>query len=166
MGAGKRDLPLKWRPVRPGLAGTTRRMRRRWTQVPCSRYTRFMSNDVNTPPARGRGIYLLPNLFTTGGLFAGFFAIIAASQGRFTAACIAIFVAGILDGIAGRVARVTNTQAELGGQTQAGRVIVGLRAAAKRRVFEDQAQGDPKLHPTAALVAADVPLEVLWTEEG
>ena len=50
-------------------------------------------------PSRGRGIYLLPNLFTTGGLFAGFFAIIAASQGRFGAACVAIFVAGILDGI-------------------------------------------------------------------
>jgi CDP-diacylglycerol--serine O-phosphatidyltransferase len=75
-----------------------------------------MSNDVNTPPARGRGIYLLPNLFTTGGLFAGFFAIIAASQGRFTAACIAIFVAGILDGIDGRVARLTNTQTEFGVQ--------------------------------------------------
>ncbi|NZA27064.1 CDP-diacylglycerol--serine O-phosphatidyltransferase [Luteimonas sp. SJ-92] len=67
-------------------------------------------------PARGRGIYLLPNLFTTGGLFAGFFAIIAASQGRFGAACIAIFVAAILDGIDGRVARLTNTQSEFGVQ--------------------------------------------------
>ncbi len=67
-------------------------------------------------PRRGRGIYLLPNLFTTGGLFAGFFAIIAASQGRFSAACIAIFVAAILDGIDGRVARLTNTQSEFGVQ--------------------------------------------------
>ena len=67
-------------------------------------------------PSRGRGIYLLPNLFTTGGLFAGFFAIIAASQGRFGAACVAIFVAGILDGIDGRVARLTNTQSEFGVQ--------------------------------------------------
>jgi CDP-diacylglycerol--serine O-phosphatidyltransferase len=65
---------------------------------------------------RGRGIYLLPNLFTTGGLFAGFFAIIAASQGRFEAACVAIFVAGILDGVDGRVARLTNTQSEFGVQ--------------------------------------------------
>ena len=72
--------------------------------------------DPQHPPARSRGIYLLPNLFTTGGLFAGFFAIIAASQGRFTAACIAIFVAGILDGIDGRVARLTNTQSEFGVQ--------------------------------------------------
>ncbi len=65
---------------------------------------------------RGRGIYLLPNLFTTGGMFSGFFAIIAASQGRIEAACIAIFVAGILDGIDGRVARMTNTQTEFGVQ--------------------------------------------------
>ena len=65
---------------------------------------------------RGRGIYLLPNLFTTGGLFGGFFAIIAASQGRFEAACVAIFVAAILDGLDGRVARLTNTQSEFGVQ--------------------------------------------------
>jgi len=68
------------------------------------------------PRPRSRSIYLLPNLFTTGGLFAGFFAIIAASQGRFEAACVAIFVAAILDGIDGRVARLTNTQSEFGVQ--------------------------------------------------
>ena len=75
-------------------------------------------SDQSFPPShrRGRGIYLLPNLFTTGGLFAGFFAIIAASQGRFGAACIAIFVAAILDGLDGRVARLTNTQSEFGVQ--------------------------------------------------
>ena len=68
------------------------------------------------PRPRGRGIYLLPNLFTTGGLFGGFFAIIAASQGRFEAACLAIFIAGVLDGLDGRVARLTNTQSEFGVQ--------------------------------------------------
>ncbi|MGY0634622.1 CDP-diacylglycerol--serine O-phosphatidyltransferase [Luteimonas sp. A478] len=75
-------------------------------------------DDQQTPAARTRprGIYLLPNLFTTGGLFAGFFAIIAASQGRFGPACAAIFVAAILDGIDGRVARLTNTQSEFGVQ--------------------------------------------------
>lgn len=74
---------------------------------------------MDQPPLqrpRGRGIYLLPNLFTTGGLFGGFFAIIAASQGRFEAACVAIFIAGILDGLDGRVARLTNTQSEFGVQ--------------------------------------------------
>ena len=65
---------------------------------------------------RPRGIYLLPNLFTTGGLFAGFYAIIAATQGHFDTACIAIFVAAILDGLDGRVARLTNTQTEFGVQ--------------------------------------------------
>ncbi|HWS79079.1 MAG TPA: CDP-diacylglycerol--serine O-phosphatidyltransferase [Thermomonas sp.] len=73
-------------------------------------------HDDVPPRPRSRGIYLLPNLFTTGGLFAGFFAIIAASQGRFEAACVAIFVAGVLDGVDGRVARLTNTQTEFGVQ--------------------------------------------------
>ncbi len=73
------------------------------------------SNDA--PTARpARGIYLLPNLFTTGGLFAGFYAIIAASSGNYVDACIAVFVAGVLDGIDGRVARLTGTQTEFGTQ--------------------------------------------------
>jgi len=69
-----------------------------------------------SPRPRGRGIYLLPNLLTTGGLFGGFFAIIAASQGRYEHACVAIFISAILDGIDGRVARLTNTQSEFGVQ--------------------------------------------------
>ncbi|RNF84333.1 CDP-diacylglycerol--serine O-phosphatidyltransferase [Montanilutibacter psychrotolerans] len=73
-------------------------------------------DDMPTPRPRGRGIYLLPNLFTTGGLFAGYYAIIAATQGRFDDACIAVFVAAILDGLDGRVARLTNTQSEFGVQ--------------------------------------------------
>lgn len=80
-----------------------------------NRYTSGMDQPNDSPP-RARGIYLLPNLFTTGGLFGGFFAIIAASQGRFEAACVAIFIAGILDGVDGRVARLTNTQSEFGVQ--------------------------------------------------
>jgi len=65
---------------------------------------------------RRRGVYLLPNLFTTAGLFAGFFAIIAAIDGRFEAAAIAIFVAMIMDGIDGRLARITNTQSDFGAE--------------------------------------------------
>lgn len=68
------------------------------------------------PGPRSRGIYLLPNLFTTGALFSGFYAIIAASQGRFEAACIAIFISAVLDGLDGRVARLTHTQSEFGVQ--------------------------------------------------
>jgi len=63
-----------------------------------------------------RGIYLLPNLFTTGCLFAGFYAIVAAMGGRFESAAIAIFVAMIMDGLDGRVARMTNTQSAFGAE--------------------------------------------------
>ena len=63
---------------------------------------------------RRRGIYLLPNLFTTGALFSGFYAITSAMNGRFETAAIAIFVAMILDGLDGRVARLTNTQSAFG----------------------------------------------------
>jgi CDP-diacylglycerol--serine O-phosphatidyltransferase len=65
---------------------------------------------------RRRGIYLLPNLFTTGALFAGFYAITSAMNGRYETAVVAIFVAMILDGLDGRVARLTNTQSEFGAQ--------------------------------------------------
>lgn len=65
---------------------------------------------------RRRGIYLLPNLFTTGALFAGFYAITSAMNGHFETAVVAIFVAMILDGLDGRVARLTNTQSEFGAQ--------------------------------------------------
>ncbi|MCK7593911.1 CDP-diacylglycerol--serine O-phosphatidyltransferase [Pseudomarimonas salicorniae] len=72
--------------------------------------------DPAAPAPRSRGIYLLPNLFTTGGLFAGFYAIIAASAGQYVDACIAVFIAGLLDGVDGRVARMTGTQSEFGTQ--------------------------------------------------
>ena len=63
-----------------------------------------------------RGIYLLPNLFTTGAMFAGFYAIVAGFLGYFTHAAIAVFVAALLDGMDGRVARLTGTQSEFGVQ--------------------------------------------------
>lgn len=65
---------------------------------------------------RRRGIYLLPNLITTAGLFAGFYGIVAATQGKFEQASVAIFIAMILDGLDGRVARMTNTQTEFGAE--------------------------------------------------
>ncbi len=63
-----------------------------------------------------RGIFLLPNLFTTGALFAGFYAIIAGMKGQFELAAIAIFLAMLLDGLDGRVARLTNTQSAFGAE--------------------------------------------------
>lgn len=65
---------------------------------------------------RRQGIYLLPNLFTTSALFAGFYSIIASINGVFEAAAIALFVAMILDGMDGRIARLTNTQSDFGVQ--------------------------------------------------
>src|SRR4026207_1083117 len=65
---------------------------------------------------RRRGIYLLPNLFTTASLFAGFYAIVQAMNGRFDQAAIAIFVAMVLDSLDGRVARLTKTQSAFGAE--------------------------------------------------
>lgn len=65
---------------------------------------------------RRRSIYLLPNAFTTANLFAGFYAVVQAMNGRFDVAAIAIFVAMIFDGMDGRVARLTNTQSAFGEQ--------------------------------------------------
>jgi CDP-diacylglycerol--serine O-phosphatidyltransferase len=71
---------------------------------------------IKNQTIRQRGIYLLPNLFTTGALFAGFYAVTSAIGGRYETAVISIFVAMILDGLDGRVARLTNTQSEFGAQ--------------------------------------------------
>ena len=72
-----------------------------------------MNLENSSPPAR-RGIYLLPNLLTTGCLFAGFYAIIAATDGNFERAGLAIFVAMVFDGLDGRVARLTGTETTFG----------------------------------------------------
>ncbi|NIP88150.1 MAG: CDP-diacylglycerol--serine O-phosphatidyltransferase, partial [Gammaproteobacteria bacterium] len=61
-----------------------------------------------------KGIYILPNLFTTAGLFFGFYAIVQASKGDFENAAVAIFVAMIMDGLDGRVARLTGTTSDFG----------------------------------------------------
>ena len=67
-------------------------------------------------PRRGRGIYLLPNAFTTASLFCGFYAIVQAMNARFDHAAVATFVAMLLDSLDGRVARLTNTQSSFGEQ--------------------------------------------------
>ena len=65
---------------------------------------------------RRRGIYLLPNLFTTAALFAGFYAIVQAMNGRFEHSAVAIFIAMVLDGLDGRMAGLTHTQREFGAE--------------------------------------------------
>ena len=72
--------------------------------------------DEKQQPGRSRAIYLLPNLFTTAGLFAGFYAVIAAANGDFVQASVAVFIAAVMDGIDGRVARLTGTSSDFGVQ--------------------------------------------------
>lgn len=86
--------------------------------------------EHNTLPAkRRRGIYLLPNLFTTAALFAGFYAITSAMNGQFEIAAVAIFVAMVLDGLDGRVARLTNTQSEFGAEYDSMADMISFGAA-------------------------------------
>ena len=68
------------------------------------------------PGLRERSIYLLPNLFTTAALFAGFYAIVQAMNGRYEHSAVAIFIAMVLDGLDGRVARLTHTQSAFGAE--------------------------------------------------
>ena len=72
--------------------------------------------DDDPVEARGRGVYLLPNLFTTAALFAGFYSVVSSHNGNFSGAAIAILFAMVLDGLDGRVARLTNTASDFGAE--------------------------------------------------
>ncbi|CAH1385906.1 CDP-diacylglycerol--serine O-phosphatidyltransferase [Candidatus Nitrotoga sp. M5] len=73
-------------------------------------------NDRKPMNLRRRSIYLLPNLLTTAALFAGFYSIVQAMNSKFEFAAVAIFIAMVLDGLDGRVARLTRTQSEFGAE--------------------------------------------------
>ncbi len=90
-----------------------------------------MNDTPDKTRKRRRGIYLLPNLFTTATLFGGFYAILTAMNGRFEHAAIAIFVAMVMDGLDGRIARMTNTQSDFGAEydSLADMVAFGLAPA-------------------------------------
>lgn len=105
-------------------------------------------------PARKlrRGIYLLPNLFTTAALFAGFYAVLAAMQGRFEAAALAIFTGMVLDGLDGRVARLTNTQSDFGAQYDSLSDMVAFGIAPALVVYEWALSGLGKVGWLAAFV--------------
>ena len=85
---------------------------------------------------RRRGIYLLPNLFTTAALFAGFYAIVQAMNNRFDYAAVAIFIAMILDGLDGRVARLTHTQSEFGAEYDSLSDMVSFGVAPALVIYE------------------------------
>ncbi len=85
---------------------------------------------------RRRGIYLLPNLFTTAALFAGFYAIVQAMNLNFDQASIAIFVAMVLDSLDGRVARLTKTQSAFGAEFDSLADMVSFGAAPALVIYE------------------------------
>jgi CDP-diacylglycerol--serine O-phosphatidyltransferase len=85
---------------------------------------------------RDRGIYLLPNLFTTGALFAGFYAVVQAMNGRFEHAAVAIFIAMVLDGLDGRVARMTHTQSAFGAEYDSLADMVSFGVAPALIIYE------------------------------
>ncbi len=91
-------------------------------------------NQKSVKP-RSRGIYLLPNLFTTGALFSGFYAVVASMNGHFENAAIAIFVAMVLDGLDGRVARMTNTSSAFGAEYDSLSDMVSFGVAPSLVVF-------------------------------
>src|SRR5215470_6625427 len=101
---------------------------------------------------RRRGIYLLPNLFTTAALFAGFYAIVQAMNLRFDQAAVAIFVAMVLDGLDGRVARLTRTQSAFGAEYDSLADMVSFGAAPALIVYEWALKGMGKLGWIAAFV--------------
>ena len=112
-----------------------------------------MENKVLEKKPR-RGIYLLPNLFTTGCLFAGFYAIVSAMGGRFEAAAVAIFVAMVMDGLDGRVARLTNTQTDFGAQYDSLADMVSFGLAPSLVIYEWALFSMGKLGWLAAFVYA------------
>lgn len=101
---------------------------------------------------RRRGIYILPNLFTTGGLFAGFFAIVQGMDGKFEIAAIAIFIAMILDSLDGRVARMTHTQSAFGAEYDSLSDMVAFGAAPALVMYEWALRGMGKLGWAAAFI--------------
>jgi CDP-diacylglycerol--serine O-phosphatidyltransferase len=101
---------------------------------------------------RRRGIYLLPNLFTTAALFAGFYAIVQAMNLRFDQAAAAIFVAMVLDGLDGRVARLTRTQSAFGAEYDSLADMVSFGAAPALIVYEWALKGMGKVGWIAAFV--------------
>jgi CDP-diacylglycerol--serine O-phosphatidyltransferase len=130
--------------------------RRRFRPFRASRAPRppVSAAEVAATPARprSRGIYILPNAFTTANLFAGFYAIVQAMNGRFEAAAVAIFLAMVLDSLDGRVARLTNTQSAFGEQYDSMSDMVSFGAAPALVVYEWSLRGMGKLGWLAAFV--------------
>jgi CDP-diacylglycerol--serine O-phosphatidyltransferase len=108
--------------------------------------------SLMNPEIRRRGIYILPNLFTTAALFAGFFAIVQAMNDRFEVAAVAIFLAMVLDGLDGRVARLTHTQSAFGAEYDSLSDMVSFGVAPALVAYEWALKGLGKLGWIAAFI--------------
>lgn len=109
-------------------------------------------NSRKTMNLRKRSIYLLPNLFTTGALFSGFYAIVQAMNGKFEFAAIGIFIAMVLDALDGRVARMTHTESEFGAQYDSLSDMVSFGVAPSLVVYEWALKGMGKWGWFAAFI--------------
>jgi CDP-diacylglycerol--serine O-phosphatidyltransferase len=101
---------------------------------------------------RRRGIYLLPNAFTTAALFAGFYAIVQAMNTNFDQATVAIFIAMVLDSLDGRVARLTRTQSAFGAEYDSLADMVSFGAAPALVIYEWTLKGLGKVGWFAAFI--------------
>ena len=132
---------------------TRRRLRKpRIGQEPSAHRPGAAAVGVETTPRPRRGIYLLPNAFTTAALFCGFYAIVQAMNLRFDTAAIAIFVAMVLDSLDGRVARLTNTQSDFGAEYDSLADMVSFGAAPALVIYEWSLRGLGKWGWVAAFV--------------
>jgi CDP-diacylglycerol--serine O-phosphatidyltransferase len=127
-------------------------MRERFRLFRRSRLPRggLKTSEPLRPPAKG--VYLLPNVLTTGNLFAGFYAIVQAMNGRFVESATAIFVAMVLDSLDGRVARMTRTQSAFGEQYDSMSDMLSFGAAPALVIYEWSLRGMGKLGWLAAFV--------------
>jgi CDP-diacylglycerol--serine O-phosphatidyltransferase len=91
---------------------------------------------ASSQPLRKRGIYLLPNAFTTLNLFAGFYAIVQGMNHEYEKAAVAIFIAMVLDSLDGRVARLTRTQSAFGAEYDSLTDMVSFGAAPALIMYE------------------------------
>jgi len=98
---------------------------------------------------RRKGVFLLPNALTTGALFAGFYSIISGINGQYAAAAIAVVVAGLLDGLDGRVARMTNSQSDFGEQYDSLSDMVSFGLAPALLAFNWSLQSLGQINPLA-----------------
>lgn len=123
-----------------------------WRGAPSRPLALHIPMPLISEQKRRRGIYILPNLLTTAALFAGFYAIVQAMHGRFEHAAVAIFIAMVLDGLDGRLARLTNTQSAFGAEYDSLSDMVSFGAAPALAMYIWALQGLGKLGWIAAFI--------------